>query len=151
MEEKRGFFGRIGHAITMFFIQRDVSRVIEVVENNPGEVLNNAGKVADAVTETAKSVGATVTGVANIAVSDNQAVMELHKDLSAQGSWLTNNIRPLIALVSFIFLILGEFDYVHTPDWAPSIVLGYMGLRTVDKIGQLISAGSALRSIFGKK
>jgi hypothetical protein len=145
------FFKKIGHAIHQFFVQRDVSRALGVIENNPKEVLNNVGKAADAISATVQGVASTATNVANVAMSDNQAIVELHKDLACgTGSWLANNVRPLIALASFIFMLLGVFGLVPSTDWAGTIVMGYMGMRTVDKLGQLISAGSVLKQLVKK-
>jgi hypothetical protein len=49
-------------------------------------------------------------------------------------------------------MVLSGFEIVPHMDWAVIIVTAYMGARTVDKLGQLISAASVAKAaLTGKK
>lgn len=150
-----GVFSGIGNAIRGYFLKRSVDEVIASVDKNVEKVLpviekavDTAGDVALTAGKVSESVAQVTTNVANVAISDNAANVELHKDETNNGgSFLTRNVRPFIALVSFALVIAGEFHYVPEMEWATTIVLGYMGLRTVDKLGQFFS----LSNLFKRK
>lgn len=147
-EEQLGFFARIGRAIKLFFMQRYVSRAIEIIEENPREVLHTIDNTVDGVKEVVSSTAKVTSNVAKVAISDNEAAVALHKEMAnGAGSWLTNNARPIAFLISFGYLIAQTFDLVPPAEWPQLVVLGYMGMRTVDKLGQMFSAAGVLKNL----
>lgn len=158
---KRGFWGTIGHAIHEFFKQRDISRTLDIIENNPKEVLGavtesvkDVGKVADAATSVA-------SGVATYEKADSDAYIAAQKALTVlPGSQFANNVRPAIALM-FALLIVAQalgFIVLHlTPDqqsWLYTITGGYMGLwsggKTMERITQIVHGAKTVRAIIDK-
>ena len=123
-----------------YLLHKDVNRV-----------LDNIDKITPTVEESIKGVAEITTDVATVAKSDNDVAIEMHKQLvDGTGSWFTNNVRPLGFLVSFGLLVGQLFGYVPDSAWPLTICLSYMGARTVDKLGQVISAASAVKVIMHK-
>lgn len=154
-----GIFSGIGNAVRGYFLKRGIEEAVDGISKNVEKVIpvveravDTAGDVAQAAGTVSTSAATAVSSLADVAKSDNQAAIELHQEMTnVNSSWLSRNVRPLIALVSFILLIAGEFHYVPYMEWASGVVFGYMGLRSFDKLGQLISTGSVIKNLLSKK
>ncbi len=128
-----------------------VKEHIDGISKNVDKVVPIAEKAVEQTGKVSESVASVATSVANVAVADASAIVALNKEACADhSSFLARNVRPFIALASFAYLVLAGFNYVPQADWASIIVLGYMGMRTVDKLGQVLGIGGALKNIVRK-
>jgi len=147
-----GLFSGVGGAIKGWFYKKTADEIVASIDKNVERVIPIAQDAIRTTGELASSVSTVTTNIAEVAKSDNEVAIEMHKQLAEEsGSWLSNNVRPIGFLVSFGILIAQLFGYIPPNDWPLMICLSYMGARTVDKLGQVFSAASALKTIIASK
>lgn len=154
-----GLFSGIGGAIKGYFYKKSAEEIVNSIDKNVERVIpvaqdaiKTTGQAVEAAGKVSESVATVTTNIAEVAKSDNTVAIEMHKQLvEGAGSWLTNNVRPIGFLVSFGLLIAQLFGYVPPNEWPLTICLTYMGARTVDKLGQIFTAATAVKALTGKK
>jgi len=156
-----GFFEKIGHAIHEFFKQRDISRGLGIIEDNPKEVLGAVTKGIESIGKVADTATSVADGVATYEQADSDAYVAAQKALTVlPGSQFANNVRPAIALMFALLIVaqaLGLVVLHLTPDqqaWLYTITGGYMGIwsggRTIEKLTQIVSGAKTVRAIVNK-
>lgn len=117
--------------------------------------------------EQAKTVQSALEVLSNINSVDGQQVTAAAQALSAiltQGSWLEKNWRPVFMVVCIVIVISSFFGYTPThfnDPISPNMervwraveigLMGYLPLRTVDKLIQQLNIGSILKALINKK